>query len=154
MSRAKQSVKKGVWYIGGKKNKTKQNKNKKVKEFLQDLLLQLHELYYQRSQNQFLKKYLEEKSPVKKLKDGKANDNFKKKSKSKSSKSAKRQIFHEQMGKNKQKTAPDKYKSKQTANYRPKKKQQNDLFKLSCSCIQKKKKKKKTKYNQYARASL
>ena len=34
MSRAKQSVKKGVWYIGGKKNKTKQTKNKKVKEFL------------------------------------------------------------------------------------------------------------------------
>ena len=37
MSRGKQSVKKGVWYIGGEKKKQKTNKkNKNVKEFLLD----------------------------------------------------------------------------------------------------------------------
>ena len=49
------------------------------------------------------------------------------------------------MGKNKQKTAPDKYKSKKTVNNRPKEKQQNDLSKSSTSRIQKNKSGKKTK---------
>ena len=53
----------------------------------------------------------------------KTNSHLEKKSKSKSSKSAKWQIFHVEMEKNKQKTAPDKYKGKKTENNRSLKKQ-------------------------------
>ena len=59
----------------------------------------------------------------------KKTHNLKKKSKSKSSKSAKWQIFCLKMGKNQQKTAPYKYKSNKKQDNWPQKKQPNDLFK-------------------------
>ena len=80
-----------MWYIGGKKKR-----NQKGKGFLIGVIASLAApVLGAVAQNQLLRKYLvEEKDPAEKLKDGKKNNNFKKKSKSKGSKSTKWQIFY------------------------------------------------------------
>ena len=105
MSRGKQSVRKGVWYIGGKYKRAPKRKKQKGGAIPFGLIASLAGPG----------KYWEEEDVVI-LKNGKTNCHFKKKSKSKSSKFTKWKVFYIKMGVNKQKIASNKYKGKKTKN--------------------------------------
>ena len=144
MIRAKQSVKKGVRYIGGKKKKKRKQTGKGI---LLGVIALVAGPILSEVAKPISKKYLEEESIVEKLEDGKTNSNFKKKSKSKSSKSAKGRSFTSKWERISRKQLPINIRVNRHPTIGPRKNNRMIYLNLAAPGFRKIKKKKKTKHN-------
>ena len=144
MIRAKQSVKKGLWYIGGKKKK---KRKQTVKGIHLGVIALVAGPILSEVAKPISKKYLEEESIVEKLEDGKTNSNFKKKSKSKSSKSAKGRSFTSKWERISRKQLPINIRVNRHPTIGPRKNNRMIYLNLAAPGFRKIKKKKKAKHN-------
>ena len=111
----KQTVKKGIWHIGGRS--TLRKRNQKGGAIPPGLLASLTRSTYlgrnckTNTRENIRERVKKKKDNIEILKNGKKAHNFKKKSKSSANKPTKRKIFCLKMGENKHKTTSYKYKS-------------------------------------------